>query len=76
VAQSVKCPTLDFGSGHDLGVTGLSPMSGSLLSWESASPFLSNKKIFKKRKGKYDCCWAQVQVKIFEELYIPESVSS
>ena len=36
VAQSVKCPTLDVGSGHDLMVVGLSPMWGSALSWESA----------------------------------------
>ena len=27
VAQSTKCPTLDFGSGHDLRVIGLSPKS-------------------------------------------------
>ena len=36
VAQSVKCPTLDFSSGHDLRVVGLSPASGSKLSGESA----------------------------------------
>ena len=30
-----------FGSGHDLGTIGLSPVSGSLLSQESASPFAS-----------------------------------
>ena len=29
VAQSVKCPTLDFGSGHGLRVLGSSPTSGS-----------------------------------------------
>lgn len=36
---SVKYPTLDFGSGHDLGVMGWSPMLESTLSmmpaWES-----------------------------------------
>jgi len=31
VAQSVKHPTLDFGSGHDLGVLRSSPASGSAL---------------------------------------------
>ena len=32
VAQSVKCPALDFGSeGHDLTVVRLSPASGSVL---------------------------------------------
>ena len=36
VVQSVKCPTLDFGSGHDLTVMGLSPMSSSALSVEPA----------------------------------------
>ena len=36
VAQSVECPTLDFGSGRDLRVVGLSPASGSILSMESA----------------------------------------
>ena len=25
MAQSVKCPTLDFGSGHDLTVRGMEP---------------------------------------------------
>lgn len=35
-AQSVKQPTLDFTSGHDLSVLGWSPMSGSTLSKESA----------------------------------------
>ena len=29
VAQLLKCPTLDFGSGHDLRVVKLSPISGS-----------------------------------------------
>ena len=32
VARSVKHQTLDFGSGHDLRVVGLSPASGSMLS--------------------------------------------
>ena len=36
VAQRVKHPTLDFGSGHDLRVMGLSPVSGSTLDIESA----------------------------------------
>ena len=35
-AQSVECPTLGFGSGHDLRVLGLSPGSGSTFSRESA----------------------------------------
>ena len=30
VARSVKCPTLDFNSGHNLRVVGLGPVSGSL----------------------------------------------
>ena len=34
VAQSVKCPTLDFGSGHDFRVMRLSLMLGSALSME------------------------------------------
>ena len=32
MVQSVKCPTLGFGSGHDLRVLGSSPASGSPLS--------------------------------------------
>ena len=36
VAQLVKCPTLDFGSGHDLRVVGLSSASDSMLSREFA----------------------------------------
>ena len=36
MAQSVKCPTLDFDSGHDLSVMRLSPTSGSALSVEPA----------------------------------------
>ena len=35
-AQSVKPPTLDFGSGHDLQGPELSPVSGSIISVESA----------------------------------------
>jgi len=31
VAQSIKCPTLDFCSGHDLRVVGLSLASGSVV---------------------------------------------
>ena len=45
MAQGVEPPTLDFGSGHDPRVTGLSPASGSVLSvepsWESLSLSLS-----------------------------------
>ena len=41
VAQLVKHPTLDFNSGHDLRVLGLSPVSGSRLSMESSGPSLS-----------------------------------
>lgn len=44
VAQSVKCQTLGFGSHHDPGVVGLSSVSGSTLSLETAwnvSPFFS-----------------------------------
>ena len=36
VAQSVERPTLDFSSGHDPRVVGLSPRSGSMLSIEPA----------------------------------------
>ena len=36
MAQSVKCPTHDFGSGHDLRVLRLSCVSGSALSRKSA----------------------------------------
>jgi len=36
VAQSIRHPTLDFSSGHDPGVVGLSRTSGSMLSAESA----------------------------------------
>ena len=36
MAQLVKHPTLDFSSGHDLMAVGSSPMSGSVLSVESA----------------------------------------
>ena len=43
VAQLVKCPTLDFGSGHGPGVMRSSPASGSMLNtdpaWDSLSPF-------------------------------------
>ena len=41
MAQSVKHSTLDLGSGHDLRVVGSSPMSGSVLSVESAWDSLS-----------------------------------
>ena len=36
VAQSVKGPALDFGTGHDPKFMGLSPASGSTLSMEPA----------------------------------------
>jgi len=36
VAQSVKHPTLAFGSGHDLRVVRSSPVSGSMLGVEAA----------------------------------------
>ena len=35
----VEWPTLDFGSGHDLGILGWGPTWGSALSEESASGF-------------------------------------
>ena len=42
MAQHVERPTLDLGSGRDLVVVGLSPMSGSALgvdpAWDSLSP--------------------------------------
>ena len=38
VAESVKLMTLDFASGHDLRVLGLSPLPDSVLSVESACP--------------------------------------
>ena len=40
MAQSVKHPTLDFGSGHDLRIVSSSPILGSLLSAESAYDYL------------------------------------
>ena len=63
MAQLVKDPTLDFGSGHDLRVLRLSPESDSMLSKESARdclpplcsfPYLlsfyqTNNKILKKK---------------------------
>ena len=36
VAQLVKCPTLDFSSGHDLRLVRSSPLLGSSLGMESA----------------------------------------
>jgi len=36
VAQAIKHPTLDFGSGHDPRVVGSSPTSSATLSAESA----------------------------------------
>jgi len=38
VAQSMKCPTLDFCSGHDLGVVRLSPRSVQSLIWDLSRP--------------------------------------
>ena len=38
VTHSIKCLLSAFGSGHDPGVWGSSPASGSLLIGESASP--------------------------------------
>ena len=42
MALLVKHPTLGFSSGHDLKVVGLDPVSGSVLSMESAWDFLSS----------------------------------
>ena len=39
--QLVQCRTLGFNSGHNLGVKGLSPASGSVLIMESALDSLS-----------------------------------
>ena len=46
MAQSVKCPTLDYGSGHDLMVHGFEPhvglCTGSVeLAWDSHTSLLS-----------------------------------
>ena len=41
VAESVKCPTLDFGSGHDLKVVRSSPKLGSALMARSLRGILS-----------------------------------
>ena len=41
MTQSVKCPTLGFGSGFDLRVVRLSPVLGSVPNVESACHFLS-----------------------------------
>ena len=46
MAQSVKYPTLDFGSGHDLMVCEIEPhlqlcADITELAWNSLSPFLS-----------------------------------
>ena len=46
MAQSVKCLTLDFGSGHDLTVGEFEPCielsaDSMELAWDSLSPFLS-----------------------------------
>ena len=42
MAQLVKSLTLDFGSGHDLRVVKLNPVSGSVLSLETAYPSSSS----------------------------------
>ena len=46
VAQSVKCPTLDLGSGHDLMVSEFEPRTGLCAdsaepAWDSLSPHSS-----------------------------------
>ena len=46
VAQLVKCPTFDFGSGHDLGICESEPCVGLCIdseepAWDSLSPSLS-----------------------------------
>ena len=41
VAQSVKRPAFDFGSGHDLRVVRSTPMLGSVLCGESAEDYFS-----------------------------------
>ena len=41
MAQLVEHPTLDFGSGHDLVVRGLSPTSSSALTVQSVLGILS-----------------------------------
>ena len=41
MAQSVKRPTLDFGSGHDANVMGLSPAPGSVLTEQTLLEMLS-----------------------------------
>ena len=46
MAQSVKCPTLDLGSGHDLTVREFKPRiglcaDGAESAWDSVSPSLS-----------------------------------
>ena len=41
VGQSVKHPTLDFGSGHDLTVHEFKPASGSMLTAQSLLGILS-----------------------------------
>ena len=42
MAQAVKCPTLEFGSGHDLTVDEFDPNIGSALAgWDPLSPSLS-----------------------------------
>ena len=41
LAQSVKCLTLEFGSGHELMVPELEPLSGSALTVESLLGILS-----------------------------------
>ena len=55
VAQLVKCLTLDFGSGHDLGIVRLSPVSGCVLGLEliKDSLYLSASPTPQKRKKKF-----------------------
>ena len=62
VTRSVECPTLDFGSGHDPRVVGLSPAfrlcaeCGACLRFSLSAPIpalsLSKKLIIKEKVGK------------------------
>ena len=45
MAQSIECPTLGFGLGHDLAICGIEPSVGLCTdrtepTWDSLSPFL------------------------------------
>ena len=41
IAQSLRCPTLDLGSNHDIGVMRSGPKMGSALRSQCACPSLS-----------------------------------